>query len=230
MEKFFTFINRLNSLIIFCVLFALAALVLWGLGSSYERDKSDVVTRATAPASKEALDYRLVEFTDIPGANVQMLKLTASKAKGEINYSSYKSDTRNILFLTGDEKVGRWLFPNQNNVIHTAAQLTTSAEEKQPDKNRITRALYYVYGDKDTTGDGEINQSDRSKIGLSKANGEGFTTVLSDIDHVYSVSLVGDSSISILYRAGKRLLQTRYSVDTLARELEREVAAIPGVK
>lgn len=230
MEKFFTFINRLNSLIIFGVLFALAALVLWGLGSSYERDTSDVVTRASAPASKETHDYRLVEFTDIPGANTQMLKLTASKAKAGIDYSSYKSNTRNILFLTGDEKAGRWLFPNQDNIIHTAAPLTTASNEEAPGKNKTTRALYFVYGDQDTSGDGKITQGDRSKIGLSKANGEGFTTVLSDVDHVYAVSLIGGRSISILYRIGKSLRQARYSVGTLARELDREVVAIPGVE
>lgn len=230
MEKFFTFINRLNSLIIFGVLFALAALVLWGLGSSYERDTSDVVTRASAPASKETHDYRLVEFTDIPGANAQMLKLTASKAKAGIDYSSYKSDTRNILFLTGDEKAGHWLFPNQDNIIHTAAQLTTASDEEDPGKNKTTQALYFVYGDQDTTGDGEITQGDQSRIGLSKANGEGFTTVLSDVDHVYSVSLIGDRSISILYRIGKSLRQARYSVGTLTREFDREIVAIPGVE
>ena len=230
MEKFFTFINRLNSLIIFGVLFALAALVLWGLGSSYEHDKSDVVTRASAPASKETLDYRLVEFTDIPGANAQMLKLAASKAKAGIDYSSYKSDTRNILFLSGDEKTGHWLFPNQDNIIHTAAPLITGAQEEQSGKNKITQALYFVYGDKDTTGDGEITQADRSKIGLSKSNGEGFTTVLSNIDQVYSVSLIGGRSISILYRIGKSLRQARYSVGTLTKELDRDVVAIPGVE
>lgn len=229
MEKFFTFVNRFNSLIIFGVLLVLAAIFLLGLGSIYERDKSDVVTRASAPASKETLDYRLAEFTDIPGANTQMLKLTASKSKAGIAYSDYESDTRNILFLSGDEKAARWLFPSQGNVIHTAAPLATAAEER-PGRNKITQALYFVYADQDTNGDGEITQRDRSKIGLSKANGEGFTTVLNDIDHVYAVSLIGDRSISILYRVGKSLRQARYSVGTLASELDREVVAIPGVE
>lgn len=224
MEKFFTFINRFNSLLIFGGLLVLAAIFLWALGSSFERDKRDVVTRAGAPASKETLDYRLVEFTDIPGANAQMLKLTASKAKAGIAYSNYESDTRNILFLSGDEKAARWLFPNQHNVIHTAAQLTTAADEERPGRNKITQALYFVYADRDTNGDGEITQRDRSKIGLSKANGEGFTTVLNDIDHVYSVSLIGDRSISILYRVGKPSLGLSGRMSG-ARRPDRAVAA-----
>ena len=102
--------------------------------------------------------------------------------------------------------------------------------EEHPGRNKTTQALYFVYANKDTTGDGEITQGDRSKIGLSKANGEGFTTVLSDIDHGYSVSLIGDRLISILYRVGKSLRQARYSVGTLGKEFDREVVAIPGVE
>lgn len=227
MEKLFTFINRFNSLIIFGVLLVLAAIFLLGLGSIYERDKSEVDTRSGVPASKEALDYRLVEFTDIPGANTQMLKLTASKSKAGFAYSDYESDTRNILFLSGDEKAARWLFPNQGNIIHTAAPLTAADVEERPGRNKITQALYFVYADQDTNGDGEVTQRDQSKIGLSKANGESFTTVLKDIDHVYSVSLIGDRSISVLYRVGKSLRQAQYSVETHAKELDREVVAIP---
>lgn len=53
---------------------------------------------------------------------------------------------------------------------------------------------------------------------------------LSGTDHVYSALLVGERSISILYRRGKRLRYTRYAVATLGRELAREVVAIPGVE
>lgn len=230
MDTLFTYIRRFNSLLLFAGLISLTLLVLWVIVSSTEWADRDVVTTATASGTQEELRFRLEDFKDIPGTHTQMLKLTASKANAGIDYSSYKSDTRNILFLTGDEKAGRWLFDSQDNIIHSAAQLTTASDEEDSGKNKTTQALYFVYGDQDTTGDGEITQGDRSKIGLSKANGEGFTTVLSDIDHVYAVSLIGNRSISILYRIGKSLRQARYSVETLARELDREVVAIPGVE
>lgn len=230
MDTLFTYIRRFNSLLLFVGLISFVLLVLWVIGSSTEWADRDVVTTATASGTQEELRFRLEDFKDIPGAHTQMLKLTASKAKAGIDYSSYKSDTRNILFLSGDEQASRWLFPNQDNIIHTAAQLTTSSDEEDPGKNKATQALYFVYADQDTTGDGEITPADRSKIGLSKANGEGFTNVLSDIDHVYAVSLIADRSISILYRVGKSLRQARYSVGTFTRELDREVVAIPGVE
>lgn len=231
MNTFFTYIRRINSLLLFAGLVALALLFFWGIGSSVERTNRDVVTTAQTSGAREELRFRLDEIKEIPGTDTQMLKLTASKTKSGLAYSNYESDTRNILFLSGDNKAARWLFPNQDNVIHTAAQLLAPAEDKNPSgKGGAAQALYFVYSDQDTTGDGEITKGDRSKLGLSKANGEGFTSVLSGVDHLYSVSLVGDHTISILYRIGKHLRNARYSVVALGKEFDREIAAIPGVE
>lgn len=231
MNTFFTYIQRINSLLLFAGLVVLTLLVLWVVGSSVERGDLDVVTIAKAPGTGEALSFRLDEIEGIRGTDIQMQKLTASEKKLGLAYSNYENDTRNILFLSGDEKTARWLFPSQDNVIHTAAQLRAPAKvTSESGKGGAALALYFVYSDRDTSGDGEITEGDRSKLGLSKANGASFTNVLSGIDHLYSVSLVGNRSISVLYRIGKRLRHARYSVATFGREFDREIAAIPGAE
>lgn len=229
MKNFFTAIRRINSLLLFGGLIVFTVLVLWGIGSGIEERNRDVVATAKTSKTGEELRFRLEEPKDIPGTDTQMLKLTASKGQSGIAYSGYERDARNILFLSGDDKAARWLFPNQDNVIHTAAQLLAPAEG-EPGKGGAALALYFVYSDQDTSGDGEVTKSDRSKLALAKANGEGFANVLSGIDHVYSVSLTGERSISILYRLGKSLRHARYAVATLGREFDREVASIPGVE
>lgn len=231
MNTFFTYIRRINSLLLFGGLIVFTLLVLWGIGSGIEERNRDVVATAKTSNAGEELRFRLEEAKDIPGTDTQMLKLTASKAQSGIAYSGYERDIRNILFLSGDDKAARWLFPNQDNVIHTAAQLLApAADSDATGKGNAALALYFVYSDQDTNGDGEITKSDRSKLALAKANGEGFANVLSGIDHVYSVSLVGERSISVLYRLGKSLRHARYALATLGREFDREVAAIPGVE
>lgn len=229
MKNFFTAIRRINSLLLFGGLIVFTVLVLWGIGSGIEERNRDVVATAKTSKTGEELRFRLEEPKDIPDTDTQMLKLTASKAQSGIAYSGYERNTRNILFLSGDDKAARWLFPNQDNVIHTAAQLLAPAEG-EPGKGGAALALYFVYSDQDTSGDGEVTKSDRSKLALAKADGEGFANVLSGIDHVYSVSLVGERSISILYRVGKSLRHARYAVATLAKEFDREVAGIPGIE
>lgn len=229
MKNFFTTIRRINSLLLFGGLIVFTVLVLWGIGSGIEERNRDVVATAKTSKTGEELRFRLEEPKDIPGTDTQMLKLTASKGQSGIAYSGYERDARNILFLSGDDKAARWLFPNQDNVIHTAAQLLAPAEG-EPGKGGAALALYFVYSDQDTSGDGEVTNDDRSRLALAKANGEGFANVLSGIDHVYSVSLVGERSISVLYRVGKSLRHARYAVATLGREFDREVVAIPGVE
>ncbi len=229
MKNFFATIRHINSLLLFGGLIVFTVLVLWGIGSGIEERNRDVVATAKTSKGGEELLFRLEEAKDIPGTDTQMLKLTASKAQSGIAYSGYERDARNILFLSGDDKAARWLFPNQDNVIHTAAQLLAPTEG-EPGKGGAALALYFVYSDHGTSGDGEVTKSDRSKLALSKANGEGFANVLSGIDHVYSVSLVGGRSISILYRVGKSLRHARYAVATLGREFDREIVAIPGIE
>ncbi len=231
MNTFFTFIRRINSLLLFGGLVAFTLLVLWGVGSGIKERNRDVVATAKAPGAGEELSFRLEEVNDIPGADTQMLKLTASRTQSGIAYSGYERDTRNILFLSGDDKAARWLFPNQDHVIHTTGQLQAQDEaDRTAGTDKVTVALYYRYSDKDTNGDGEIDNDDKTSLGLSKANGEGFTAVLTEIDRVYSVSLTGNQAISVLYRVGKHLRHARYSVGTLGREFDREVTAIPGTE
>lgn len=231
MNTFFTYIRRINSLLLFGGLVVFTLLVLWGIGSSIEARNRDVVATARTPGTSEELSFRLDEVNGIPGTDTQMLKLTASKTQSGIGYSGYERDTRNVLFLSGDDKAARWLFPNQARVIHTAAQLQAQDEgDKTAGANKVTVALYYLYSDKDTNGDGEIDNEDKASLGLSRANGEGFTTVLVGIDRVYSVSLTGGQAISVLYRVGQSLRHARYSVATLARVFDREVTSIPGIE
>lgn len=229
MNTFFTFIRRINSLLLFGGLVVFTLLVLWGIGSSFEERNRDVVATARTPGANEELSFRLDEIKAIPGTDTQMLMLTASKTQSGIAYSGYERDTRNVLFLSGDDKAVRWLFPDQARVIHTAAQLQAqNKDNKTAGAEPATVALYYLYSDKDTTGDGEITKDDKTSLGLSRANGEGFSAVLAGIDRVYSVSLIQNRGISVLYRIGKTLRHARYSVETLATEFDREVAAIPG--
>lgn len=223
-------IRRINSLLLFGGLIAFTLLMLWGVGSSDEERNRDVVATAKSGDSSEKLNFRLEDVKDIPGADTQMLKLTASKTRSGI-YSGYEHDTRNILFLAGDDKAARWLFPDQSRVIHTAIQLQAQdIDNKTNTTNIVTVALYYVYSEKDTTGDGEITQSDKSSLGLSRANGEDFATVLTGIDRVYSVSLAKPYAISVIYRTGRNLRHAQYSVETLAKIFDREVTNIPGVE
>lgn len=236
MKTFFAFIKQINSLFLFGILTSIILLVAYGTWSVIkEQNKAAhpkaVLSASDASGSKVELRFRIADAKDIPGTNTQMLKLVANKTKAGLLYDDYESDARNMLFLTGDESNARWLFRHQNNVIRTVGQLHVEVEGENPaGKVNPTKALYFLYSDKDTSGDGEITMYDRANLGLAKANGEGFVTVLTGIDRLYSASMLGDQTISVLYQTGKVIRQALYSVATLAKVSDREIAAIPGVE
>ena len=176
------------------------------------------------------LRFHLDMADDIPGANAQMLRLISTTVKLSFDpYGGTENDTRNILFLTGGERVARWLFPHQNNVIHHARQLRLKTDELQIRENP-TKALYFAYSDKDSNGDGEISEDDRVNLGLSKPDGEGFVTVLTRIDRLFSMSMLGDRTISVLYQTGGIVRHALFSVATLAKSSDRVVVAIPAIE
>lgn len=231
MKTFFAFIRQLNSLFLFGILASILLLVALGIWSSFEDHRKDVVAVSNASGSKVELRFHLEEPKDIPDANAQMLKLTATSVKPGFVYSDYERDTRNILFLTGDERKARWLFPHQNNVIRTTGQLQLKVDsENSPGKENPTKALYIEYSDKDTNGDGAISKDDQVSLGLSKPDGEGFIAVLTGIDRLFSVSMLGDQTISVLYQTGKIFRHAQYSVATLAKVSDREIVAIPDIE
>lgn len=231
MKTFFAFISKLNSLFLFGILASVLLLVALGVWSGLKDQRKDVVAVSDASGTKVKLRFHLEEVKDIPGANAQMLKLTATAVKPGFAYSDYERDTRNILFLTGDERVARWIFPHQNNVIHNAGQLQSKADtEKSQSSDNPTKALYFEYSDKDTNSDGEISKDDQISLGLSKPDGEDFVTVLTGIDRLFSVSMLGDRTISVLYQTGKIFRHALFPVATLAKASDRVIVAIPDVE
>lgn len=242
MKTFFTFISKLNSLFLFGILVSVLLLVAWevwssfndqrGDWSSFNDQRKDVVAVSDDSGTKVKLRFHLGIAEDIPGSNAQMLDLISTTVKPSFApYGGTENDTRNILFLTGDERVARWLFPHQNNVIHHARQLWLKADPKESQsRENQTTALYIKYSDKDSNGDGEISKDDRVSLGLSKPDGEGFVTVLTGIDRLFSISMLGDRTISVLYQTGEIVRHAQFSVATLAKSSDQVVVAIPAVE
>lgn len=230
MKAFFDLIRRLNSLLLFGAFVGLAAILIWAAWSNSGSNRQDELTVSSPSGSKETLHFHLEDIQVIPGVNTQLLMLTVTRVKSGFAYSDRDKEIRNILFLVGDEKADRWLFPHQKNVIHDAHPLLAKVESRSTSSQEgLAKALYIEYSDKDTNGDGEITKKDKVNVGLTKADGSGLVVALTGIDRVFSVSMLGDQTISVLYQTGKAFRHAQYSVATLAQVSDHEIVAIPDV-
>lgn len=215
MEKFFKFIDRVNSLAFFAGVVLALGLLIWAIGNSLWDSKakaSVVVPNATAEKS-EVLSLAAWEF--IPEIGLEVLKLQASG--GESNdYAtegrSYKN--RNLLFVKADSGASSWLFPDQSHLISRIERLTASDSR--------TKAIYFE------SRDAESKASPKFSLFLAKPDGSLAVEVLKDVEHVVSRRVSGDVAYFI-YQSGLEIKESKVSLksfDTLSDVVVANMIAI----
>lgn len=226
MERFFTNINRINSVLLLLVLLGGAGSIAWMTLANQpwtRRGAVDVVENESGVEKIVRLNFGRVE--NITGANTQMMVLTTEEKSARFSSGGYGSgDMRNVLFLTGDAKAARWLFKDQKNLISVTGQLK---EEAQDSKDRATQALYFEYVSQDTNHDGTLSALDHVSVGLAKPNGMGFTEVLQGLSRVLSHDLIDSKTLSVVYQKGDVVRHARFSLDTNKLLSDQEIVNVP---
>ncbi len=226
MERIFIIIGRINSVLLLLILLGAGisiALMSWSSSQWQRRGAIEVPAGESASEAQVLLRFERIE--NITGANTQMMLLSAqAKSEKFSSGSGYGSETRNVLFLIGNEKTARWLFPKQNNLILVTAQLR---EKSKNPKDNPTKALYFEYVQGDTNGDGKLSAQDHSSVALSKPDGLGFVEVLHGVSRVLSYEMIDSQYLSVVYQTGKTVRHARLSVLSLAKETDQEVVNVP---
>lgn len=226
MERLFIIIGRINNVLLLLVLLGAGFSIVWMSWSSNQWQRRGAIEVPTGDhASKAQVLLRFERIENIKGANTQMMLLSARSESVKFSSgSSYGSEIRNVLFLTGTEKTARWLFPKQNNLILVTAQL---CEELKDSKDTPTKALYFEYVKDDTDGDGKLSNQDNSSVALSKPDGSGFVEVLHGVSRVLSYEMIGSQYLSVVYQAGKTVRHAKFSVLSLTKETDQEIVNVP---
>jgi hypothetical protein len=226
MDRLFVVINRINSILLLLALVGVCVLLGWASWSSAEWHRRGAIEVADVEGKRDSPVFlHLEHMEDITGANAQMMLLSARAKSGKFSSGSgYDSETRNVLFLAGEEKKARWLFPAQNNLVLAAKQLREDSIhcDKKP-----TKALYFEYVAEDSDGDGKLSDQDHSTVALSKPDGSGFVVVLNGVSRILSHELLNDQYISVVYQTGKSVRHARFSVSSLTKETDQEIADVP---
>lgn len=230
MQKFFEFIKRLNSLLLFGVFASVLALMIMAFWSPYQDGTEDVIGISATGLSGERVRFHLDEIANIQGADTQMIFLVSTTTSPGLAYSDRRSEKRNALFIAADDKTARWLFPSQSNVIHQYWPLAQSpgwpAENVLAEERQVL-ALAFAYSARDSTGDGEITEDDRIDRALTRPDGNSLVTVLSDVDRVFRIGLINRELVSVLYQASGSVRNARYAVDSFRKVVDEEIVNIP---
>ncbi len=227
MERLFVIIGRINSILFLIILLGAGISIALMMSESNRWQRRGAVEVPDGKSgSKKPILVGFEKIENITGANAQMLKLTTYEKSEKFSSGGYGTETeiRNVLFLTGTEKVARWLFKNHKNLIFVASQL---GEESIDSEKEPTQALYFEYVAADTDGDGKLSSADRSNIGLSKPDGTGFLEVLHDISRVFSYEMLDQQHLSVVYQKGATVRHAKFSVASMKLEADQEIINVP---
>jgi hypothetical protein len=225
MERIFSLIAKINSLLLLLLLLAGGISVSWFLWSNNQWQRRGAIElQADGSSSSKSVLLRFEGIQKVRGSDTQMLLLSAEDRSEKFSCGGYNSKTRNVLFLSGAEKNTHWLFPSQSHLILVVDQLG----EGDDSENKVpTKALYFEFITKDSNGDGRITSQDQSTVGLSKPDGAGFVEVLTEVTRVLSHEILDDKVLSIVFQSGQSIRHATFSLGSLAKISEAEVVKVP---
>lgn len=226
MERLFIIIGKINSILLLLVLIGAAGTIIWlNIESGQSRRRGQIEVPEAEAGGKKQILLNFEKVENITGGNAQMMRLTTQEKSAKFSSGGYGNETRNVLFLTGTEKVARWLFKDHKNLILVTSQLQTNlgCSSESP-----TRALYFEFVTKDTNGDGSLSATDHSNIGLTKPDGTGFVEILHDVSRVLSYEMLDQKLLSIVYQKGAVVRHAKIEVGTLKLETDQDVVNVPN--
>ncbi|WP_395400562.1 hypothetical protein ACHMW6_24090 [Pseudoduganella sp. UC29_106] len=228
MDRLFTVIGRINSVLLLVVLLGAGISVGWMMVASnrWERRGAVEVPEA-ASSSKQSVMLTFSQLESITGANAQMLRLTTHEKSQGFSSGSSGSEIRNVLFLTGTAKTARWLFKDHKNIILNVSQLHREPTDRNERVEQPTKALYFEYVTDDTNGDGKLSSEDHSNVALTTQDGTGFTEVLHNADRIFSFEVLDQMHLSVVYQKGATVRHAKYLLTSLKLEVDQEIITVP---
>lgn len=176
------------------------------------------VTPAQPAVDETKNRYYLSDFQPIRGTTI----LIAEVALDSDTWDPYSSarwfsfgdsgDARvhNLVFLNGQTLESHRLFPTNDTAILNATQfpegwIDTYDTSSQSSDNVIpTEWFVYEIVTNDSNGDGKLNRDDLFIISLSDEDGAGYTEIMSGVNKVYGMNMIGHGKLVITYLQNDR--------------------------
>lgn len=226
MERFFRVVSNINQLLFLLVLLGAALLMVWGAFESNNwRTRNAVPLAETGAEKAPVVSFRFSTLKAINGTNVQLMELKTESGHARLSSgSSYEDQTRNLLFLSGDEKNPHWLFNDHKNLIVETEQLT---EKTYKDESRQTRAIYIEFIDTDTNNDRLFSIDDKRNVALIKPDGQGMLVVLQNVDKVFSNNLPDAEHLSVIYQRDGQVKHASFSLADFSLLQNQDIVSVP---
>jgi hypothetical protein len=215
-RRFFRYLWRANAVLIFVA----AGVVTLGAGALLvgslqglmpgTRDESPGLLVAGPQADPGLF---LTQATLLPGTRVMRASLMVDRAPSGFSSGGY-SDTRNLLFVEDGDTTGRWLLPDNRQVIADTTDI--AADEHDVRLKRIVAIAAVVRPSVDPRG------AANGRLLLCDPAGRRVVEVAQGVRRLH-VASVASGEVSLLYERGRRLIMARFDGASLAKRGEQQV-------
>ena len=217
MERFFTWVQRLNSLIPLALFLIGLGVISWVFFQSHQKKNLGVTLLGSTSASNQA--YSLGRGEYFLGSDTFVLRLYSSTGDtpeyGDIGSGK---ETRNLLITSEKSQKTYWLFKDQTQVIEQFVQVQTNhgAEE-------ILFVLAKPFHEK-----GKRESTDSTSAYLVKFDGRAPKVILTKIDEVIDRRQT-NGKMKILYQSGSAIKLAKISLSdwTLLSDKELSKVLVP---
>ena len=224
-NRFFRWISRINSILFLLLLLSSLVFVIYGIFESSnwrDRNKVEVVDKKSDKLKVD--DLHLSDIESVCGTNIQYVKLESRNDSRGFSSGRYGSATRNIIFFEGQYLKSHWLFDSNGFVINQIDVLHTESNDC---KSRKAVAIYYQIREKDTNGDGNLDEHDQSSIGLSSIAGLNYKEIDSGLTSVIDHRINSEGTeLTVLVQQGSVLKMKRFSITDGQLISETEISRI----
>lgn len=216
-EKFFLYVQRLNSLLpvgVVALVVALQGIEMIRLRNSNKTPAIEL-PHADKPKTQNTskLDLRIKPTSLESEDDILILKVVADTQGGP--HDRYGEETRNLLFIKPGSEKAEWLFPDQ-----TQALLEIDGPRVG---SHLEKAIYAEVADRKQ--ESETPKNSPISVYLISGDGSRLEKVIKNVDSVLSHDRRG-SLINIVYQRDQQIRAARISLKDFAIQTDRIVASL----
>jgi hypothetical protein len=214
-QKFFRYIWRINSVLIFlaagAVTLGVGGLLVQEFEFKAARNREAEAGIAVAGSNTKS-DLVLSRASIVEGTQVMRAEL--QRSPGQVKFSSgYSSENRNILFIEPGQKAAHWLLPDNDHIVVDSSDM---ADQKESNEKRVVVTAVLVKS---------ATQSTERAVGrllLFDPPGKRIVEVADNVRTIQVASIKG-GELSILYERDKRLFLDVFDPQSIAKLREQEI-------
>jgi len=220
-RRFFSFMWRLNALVIFAVgiagvlVLSLAA-IMFLKNMTRDRQVDNVMHLETGQVDKSSAT--LGNFSAVDGAALLRAPLHLHQEYEDSYSAKDASSIQNYLYFDPATHSFHWLLPGNRRLILDATELPAGNFPRRDDAP--VDAIVYQLVDADTNGDGKLTGSDLKTIAVADPGGRRFARVLSKVERLNGAHLTGKTTLVLLYTSDGALRAAEFDLgsDKIVRE------------